>query len=143
MSCSHPRCGVELTGEPVFGRLSRLPYCGARCRGRDNARRKQSTRRAEHPTQKQYERNLKLMAKYGITQADFDQLWMQQEGLCAICKIGLDAVKACVDHNHETLEVRGLLCNVCNQGVGYFGDDPGRLDAAAAYLRSRDARMEV
>lgn len=41
-----------------------------------------------------------------------------------------------IDHDHETGEVRGLLCSVCNISIGLLGDDLGRIEAAALYLES-------
>lgn len=50
---------------------------------------------------------------------------------CVIC--GIEG-KLVVDHNHTTNEVRGLLCNHCNLGLGNFKDDPMLLEFAAQYL---------
>jgi hypothetical protein len=73
--------------------------------------------------------------RYGITAADFEQLLAKQNDECAICG---DRTVECVDHCHVTGAVRGLLCRLCNTGLGHFRDDPERLMAAAAYLlRSR------
>ena len=63
-----------------------------------------------------------------------------QDGKCAICKsedIGSNAPKHnhfCVDHNHETGEIRGLLCFPCNRCIGQMKDDPERLRSAADYV---------
>jgi hypothetical protein len=63
---------------------------------------------------------------------------------CGICLTPLAEVsKICVDHCHTTGAVRGLLCNRCNQGLGYFGDDPDTLVRAAQYLSAQIVGSEV
>jgi hypothetical protein len=50
---------------------------------------------------------------------------------CVICGSN---EKLVVDHSHKTGNVRGLLCNHCNRGLGHFKDDPMLLEFAAQYL---------
>ncbi len=69
----------------------------------------------------------------------YHRLWSEQEGRCAICQ-GAPVAPGevlCLDHDHATGQIRGLLCRRCNAGLGYFLDQPGRLTAAAAYLEGR------
>lgn len=68
-----------------------------------------------------------------ITVEQFQALVAAQNGRCALC--GKVPPKLHVDHCHDTGRVRALLCSTCNTGLGKFGDDPVRLEAAAAYLR--------
>lgn len=73
--------------------------------------------------------------RYGITRNDLERLLDEQGGVCAICAEPCSRIEVlCIDHDHETGAVRGLLCTGCNLGLGGFGDDPDRLVAAAAYL---------
>lgn len=73
-------------------------------------------------------------AAYGLTKQELDLLLAQHEE-CAICKTIDWGVKGpCVDHDHVTGKIRGILCGSCNQGLGRFADDPKRLRAAADYL---------
>jgi hypothetical protein len=79
------------------------------------------------------ERHLKRT--YGITQAVKDRRQRQQFGCCAICgKPPEPGKKLHVDHDHATGEVRGLLCDLCNRGLGFFKDNPQALRNAARYL---------
>ena len=74
------------------------------------------------------------MHRYGIGADDFDELVEQQGGGCAIC--GRENPEH-VDHDHETGEVRGVLCFSCNGGLGQFRDS---IDAAANAVAYLDAR---
>lgn len=76
-----------------------------------------------------------LKTKYGLTPKDYNALLASQGGVCAICR-RRPAHRLCVDHDHQTGKVRGLLCACCNGGVGQFRDDPTLLRLAADYLEA-------
>lgn len=60
-----------------------------------------------------------------------------QNGLCAICQSAPTGhFPLIVDHCHATGRLRRLLCNMCNQGLGRFKDQPRLLREAATYLES-------
>lgn len=89
-------------------------------------------------------RRATLKAKYGLSLEEYDRLCKEQRGVCAICnqpeKPGKRLV---VDHNHKTGQQRGLLCNLCNSGLGYFRENLGFLSAAQIYLRHFQQRTIV
>jgi hypothetical protein len=66
----------------------------------------------------------KLRWKYGISVAIYEQMLEDQAGVCGICKEQPFSWRLDVDHNHETGEVRGLLCRKCNMAVGLINDSP-------------------
>lgn len=76
---------------------------------------------------------LRRLRVYGLQHEHYLALIDAQHGCCAICQSVL--TRPCVDHDHNTGQVRGLLCSDCNTGLGLFRDDPGRLTAAINYLR--------
>lgn len=81
-------------------------------------------------------RRRERLARYGLSEKDFDRLVASQDGACAICRREPpEGVNLAVDHSHADGRVRGLLCGPCNAGLGMFGDDPERLQAAIDYLR--------
>jgi hypothetical protein len=83
---------------------------------------------------REWNRNNRLTALYGMTRAEYEQMFKRQGGVCAICK--RTGVPLCVDHCHRTAEIRGLLCHRCNLALGCSCDDPEILLAAVAYLRA-------
>src|ERR1035437_4537326 len=52
---------------------------------------------------------------YGVSSDKYDEMYNKQNGICAICsksetsKLGDTIRHLCVDHSHETGEIRGLL----------------------------------
>jgi hypothetical protein len=76
-------------------------------------------------------RNYHLRRRYGITSEHFDQMFTEQDGLCAVCR---EAPAEQVDHDHGTNRVRGLLCFNCNGALGQFRDRPDLMLRAIAYL---------
>lgn len=82
-------------------------------------------------------RKQRMKRIYGITIEDYQQLFEKQGGVCAICGgKETDPRKGtfCIDHDHKTKKVRGLLCTSCNIGLGYFKDDINSLKMAVKYL---------
>lgn len=77
-----------------------------------------------------------LQFRYGISLEERNTKLSLQKGQCAIClKPFGEFSRPNVDHNHETGQVRGLLCQNCNAGLGMFQDSSKLLELASAYLR--------
>jgi len=80
--------------------------------------------------------------EYGLTPEDVETLLARTGTGCPICgktlsftgKVASD--RAVIDHDHLSGNVRSIICNGCNRGLGYFGDNPEALRAAAAYLET-------
>ena len=137
--------GHELAGDNLVNQPGRKNW--RRCRICLNAyhRARRATMKANNPESlSRYGRSAKLKENYGITLEDKEQMWKDQDGKCKVCDLPisvdltpeLHGNKACVDHDHETKIIRGLLCHSCNRAIGLMGDSPEILDKAAAYLRS-------
>lgn len=81
-------------------------------------------------------------ARYGISYQEYMRMWEEQDGCCAICGDFEGNKALAVDHNHETGEVRGLLCQQCNTGIGQL-PNPEILMAAAAYLIQAETAVAI
>jgi hypothetical protein len=78
---------------------------------------------------------------YGITLKQYQEMESLQSGVCAICgrkesaKTNKGTISPlCVDHDHKTGKVRGLLCKNCNSGIGMFQESINVLKVAITYL---------
>lgn len=81
------------------------------------------------------QRKAELKRLYGITFDDYVNLYKKQNGVCAICLQECKTRKSLsVDHDHDTMAVRGLLCNRCNRAIGMLGEDPDILERAKEYI---------
>jgi hypothetical protein len=82
--------------------------------------------------------NYSIEHAYDLTKNEWDALFEKQGRCCAICKAtspsGIKNGRWHTDHDHETGEVRGILCGNCNLGLGNFKDNPSLLRSAVAYL---------
>ena len=75
-----------------------------------------------------------LRRAYGLTPERYDEMFAQQQGLCALCSKPPDGEKFMVDHDHSTNAVRGLIHRFCNSLLGFAKEDKKILLAAVRYI---------
>lgn len=109
--------------------------------GRNKRRAEVNARAREYfkhatPAQRQHriemQRIRRWRDRYNLTPQDFNRMLQEQNHSCLICQKQLDDPH--VDHCHDTNRVRGLLCDPCNRGLGFFKHNPELLKRAAGYL---------
>ena len=87
-----------------------------------------------------YGKSYQLSTKYGLTLDDWEAMLEQAGHKCEICGRSEPEVKLCVDHDHATNQVRGVLCRACNRSIGQLGDSAEALLRAAQYLQKAEKR---
>lgn len=97
-------------------------------------KRQRARKRYDTPESRLYRKKRHLRTKYGLTLEDYEVMKRLQNGVCPICR--KRTKRLYVDHSHDTGEVRGLLCNRCNIGLGYV-ERSKWLRRALAYLKAR------
>jgi len=103
--------------------------------------------RRSYKMSREAQRHYGLKRYYGLTGEQYGEMLAAQKGLCAICgkpetaMINGTPKVMHVDHDHDTDDVRGLLCGSCNGGLGLFKDDPAILRAAADYIDRHRAKV--
>lgn len=100
----------------------------------------QKRRYAQKPAS---ERRAIMMRRYGLTVADYDQMFESQSGVCAICKTDTSPKPLQVDHCHATETVRALLCGHCNSALGHARDNVDRLKSMIDYLEHHSAESSA
>lgn len=95
-------------------------------------------------TSKPKSREYRLKRVYGITQVDFETMLIRQNKLCANCAEVLEnksmGKSICIDHNHTTGRVRGILCHKCNSMSGAI-ERPGFLKEVMQYFAKYDPEL--
>lgn len=90
----------------------------------------------EHEAKGYCKSHYMLIRKFGISHEDLVKLTIEQSGLCAICgQICSHGKRLSLDHDHETGQLRGLLCAPCNLALGGFKDNPKIIKNALEYLK--------
>lgn len=74
-----------------------------------------------------------IKRRYGITPEQYEAMYADQRGTCAIR--GVHADRLLIDHDHASGAVRGLLCKSCNFALGHLRDSAENAERAATYLR--------
>jgi hypothetical protein len=85
-------------------------------------------------TKSGYSRDRHYKRTYGITLEQYQSMFYEQNGKCAICKKSSDK-RLVVDHSHETGKVRGLLCSNCNTALGLLKEKEENFLQAILYLK--------
>jgi hypothetical protein len=129
-----PTCGEEKPTENFYRDKRQCKPCL-----REDARRY----RAKHPD---YHHGRNLKQRYGISVDEYQTIIASQNNACPICKVEISDTlgykgkrAAVVDHNHDTGEVRGILCSFCNLVLGYARENTDILYKAIVYLSERGA----
>lgn len=92
----------------------------------------------------EYNRVSTLKRGYGITVEQYLVVYADQKGRCKICGNHAPGNEWLhVDHDHDTLQIRGLLCNTCNRGIGLFRDNIEVLTRAIAYLEDKSSYPDL
>ena len=119
----------RLANPEHFGRMSKESYE----RTKDKVA---ASRKKYYEANKDKARCQSYRTNYGITLEDFQKMELDQMGACAICE-EFPKTRLNVDHNHKTLQVRGLLCTRCNNGLA-FVEDADYLARARRYLAEHE-----
>jgi len=78
--------------------------------------------------------------RYGITVEEYEAMYTEQGGVCAVCQLPPKTYRLSVDHNHTTGKARALLCQNCNAALGLLYENTERSYALADYIRQHKER---
>jgi hypothetical protein len=86
------------------------------------------------PMQKRKKNEWRMKRLYNLTLEEIDNMLILQEHKCVICHKSLHETYRCIDHDHKTGKVRGILCRSCNTMLGQVCEDVQVLKDAITYL---------
>jgi hypothetical protein len=126
-------------GQPALNKRGNRTGSPSRCRDcyKAHLRKKEKEYRKKYPERFASIRRRTLLRTYDLTEFEYQELLKVQNYRCAICSTnspGGRTKRFVIDHDHLTGRVRGLLCDCCNRGIGFFEDNPELLQLAGKYL---------
>ncbi len=108
-------------------------YCSISCANRViSATRTKKTTVEDRLSAEDWARYIRAR-RYKLSLLELDVYLASNGGKCWLCN---DRKATCIDHDHETKKVRGMLCNRCNTGLGFLGDTVESLEQAIQYLKA-------
>lgn len=139
LKCS--KCGESKTPDNFYKRSDRPRGRQSKCKTCvGNSTMQVREWRTRNPEAAAANRQRSRVKVYDLTIDEYNALLDKQDSACAICRKTEPGGKGRwhIDHNHETGKVRGLLCAMCNVGLGNFYDDIALLSGAIKYLEETD-----
>jgi hypothetical protein len=161
-----PECGEELPLTRVYWHVGKNGHGGFRypckkcrnellCKTRvyDSIKRKYYYEKYKYKDHERYKkqstpetrRHSNLRKNYKISLEDYNSIFEQQKGVCAICESAETALDRngnlrplSVDHDHDTGKVRSLLCARCNSAIGLFKENYETILKAAEYVKGME-----
>ena len=100
-----------------------------------NVVRRRAYQRGHYHNNKDIHRHAMRKYLYGLDEETWQEMLIEQDGRCFICKRVPSSLV--VDHDHDTGMVRSLLCVKCNTKVGMVENDIGRIMAILEYLKAQ------
>jgi len=134
------RCikGHLLDGDNLRISKSNKRVCRTCEKLRQQSDKSKATKRKYGKDKKDRIKDLYLKRAFNISIEEYNKLFENQNGCCAICNKHQTEFKKsfAVDHCHKTIKVRGLLCSKCNIGIGQFNDNEELLRKAIEYIKN-------
>lgn len=100
---------------------------------------RRAKRQANIDMAREIQRGYWIKSKYGVTKDQLRSMLESQEHRCKACRVKfgpMHGLKPCIDHDHGTGRVRGLLCRRCNLTLGHAEDNANVLRLLARYLEA-------
>jgi Recombination endonuclease VII len=104
-------------------------------------------RYSDYENKKERTRNRDSFRKYGISHKDADDLRSNCK-CCPICgtttpKGGGMGGKFVIDHVKGTKTIRGVICGLCNSGIGHLLHNPSIMRSAILYLENFEKNKTI
>jgi hypothetical protein len=133
------KCGITKTINEFNKDKLRKDGFEPACRKCNNTRQKKWRDKQTIEYHRDRQRKWKLKG-FNMSLSEYNYYVSIQDGKCAICHCLDETGDLCVDHDHVTNKIRGMLCKKCNLAIGHLKDSPVNALSAARYLIKHKAK---